>query len=70
MARNNTTIISGYNAPASTKPSREANNGMDLLAWLDKHLVTTHRRGKWSNEACQKIAHQKGIIENLEISVK
>lgn len=67
MARNNITVITGYTAPKSEMPSME--NIDARFAWIEKHIVSTHRSGKWNRNSCIKIAEQIGIVDGLSVKV-
>ena len=61
------TTILGYDAPKSEIPSLEINGGNDRMAWIEKHLKSTHRRGHWNTASCEAIAAKMGIISDLQI---
>lgn len=61
-----TTII-GYIAPRSEMPALEVNEGMDRYMWIERNMVSTHRRGHWNMASCEAIATKMGIVDGLAI---
>jgi len=61
------TSIIGYDVPRSEMPAREINGGMDRMAWIEKHMKSTHRIGHWNIASAEKIAAQMGIVDGLKI---
>lgn len=68
MARNNVSIVKGYNAdPAEMRAMEVAE---ERLAWMDKHFIVKSRSGKWRNESMEDVGHKAGIKYEMKVCVR